>query len=79
MKMAAKRERENWDPDLGEDRTCAHHGCSDFGTHRVLTNVYGEDDLIDEWMCGEHSLAYVALLRLSCRDEAQANRYEVAR
>ncbi len=78
----ATRERvplDNWDVDLHEDRTCAHQSCMEFGTHRVLTDVYGEDDLIEEWMCGQHSLAYVALLRTSCSDVALASRVEVAR
>ena len=77
--IAAKRESENWDADLQEDRTCVTHGCEDFGTHRVRTDVYGEDDLIDEWMCDTHSEAYIILLRVSCSDEAQASRVEVAR
>lgn len=77
--MEMSRGDENWDADLREDRTCAHHGCTEFGTHRVTTNVYGEDDPIDEWMCREHSLDYIRVLRLSCSDEATASRCEVAR
>ena len=70
---------DNWDKDLQEDRTCTHHDCGEFGTHRVLTDVYGEDDLIEEWMCSQHSLDYVVLLRTTCNDDALASRCEVAR
>lgn len=77
--MQAEARVSNFDFALQTDRTCAHHPCNEFGTHRVTTVVDGEAEDIQEWMCDDHSLGYIMVLRLGCSDEAKASRVKVAR